>query len=96
MAKKLLFTGHAKARCDEFGLSFRKIKDGFKYAKVVEAPPGVKFNNQRLRPQIATKLQYRWRDGVLYTILNSHSYWKVLTITLKDDPSIVSKVEHPL
>lgn len=85
---KVVFTNHVRARCNDYGLSFKSIKENFKNAQKLEIPSYVKSHNHKYYFKSASKIQYRWSKGILYTIRKTNAHLIVITITPKELPDL--------
>ncbi len=80
---RVVFTQHAKARCQDYDLDRAKVIKNFNNAKLVVTLRHVKKHNKIFHRKSAGRLSYRWADGVLYTIKKKRKYLSVITITPK-------------
>jgi len=84
MSKNITFTKHAKQRCHEYGLRFSDVSKNFNRAKRVQMPRRVWLNNLKFYPwKNNKKIQYRWSNGVLYTVDVRNTSRTIITVTPK-------------
>ena len=79
--KKIFFTVHAKDRCYEYGLNFRKLKDLFKTAHKVVPPQRTKLINKIWHRY--KRSEYKWSGGVLFTYIVKGNTDIIMTVTPK-------------
>jgi hypothetical protein len=90
--RRVVFTNHARVRAEERGLDLRLVQNLFKYSTVVEPPKRVRRNNRRRHSRIADKIEYRWANGVMYTVMVSNERHLILTVIRTANPLAYGKV----
>ena len=92
--RKVVFTAHAKERCYEHELDYRRVKDGYKHARPLWAPGNVMKQNKMYHHRMSGKTVYKWLNGVLYTVLKKGNVDIIMTVTPKPIEEIKFRETH--
>ena len=88
MLKKVIFTKHAIDRITEYGLSYKKIANNFRFARETKPPLSTRIKNSVFHSGGYKRINYKWFDGILYTISTAYGKRAIMTVTPKNKKDV--------